>query len=173
MKAREWIKLIEAKKDELKPAIERAFKESFAIGTGCSMQDCVILDEDGDIRNSYEDYNSTSGDVWKGRAIYIVKFKSNSTAPDYNGYFDKYALFYEKQGELVKKFNEDLDEEDQKTFVELDGYEVYNLLSDHFTGLLDEIEENEIECQMEAFDWEESLDRKIEELKQDAAYEDA
>jgi len=81
MKSKQWIKLIENKRDEILDKLEEALKMAFEMNSGVTE---VILSQDGKVDiATYTSENSTDGDVYAGTAIAIRRFDAQD--------FRKYA----------------------------------------------------------------------------------
>lgn len=159
-----WEELVEKCDEEIRDKITEAIRMAYESPWGIIR---VILHEDGDVCLAHFASDSTTdGEVWSGRAIYIVSFDANDyhitndlydlekedaeriIAKECNGkeYFDKYIQDLEKSEEEDKDFDardiyyDYLPEEIQKCVYEnlVDGFISY-YFERYYNDLIDNL----------------------------------
>lgn len=159
-----WEELVEKCDEEIRDKITEAIRMAYESPWGIIR---VILHEDGDVYLAHFASDSTTdGEVWSGRAIYIVSFDANDyhitndlydlekedaeriIAKECNGkeYFDKYIQDLEKSEEEDKDFDardiyyDYLPEEIQKCVYEnlVDGFISY-YFERYYNDLIDNL----------------------------------
>jgi len=159
-----WEKLFKEHEDEIQDKITEAIRMAYESPWGIIR---VILHEDGDVYLAHFASDSTTdGEVWSGRAIYIVSFDANDyhitndlydlekedaeriMTKECNGkeYFDKYIQDLEKSEEEDKDFDardiyyDYLPEEIQKCVYEnlVDGFISY-YFERYYNDLIDNL----------------------------------
>jgi hypothetical protein len=159
-----WEKLAEKFEEKIKDKIEEAIEMAYESPWGIIS---VVLHEDGDVYVTHDASDSTTdGEVWAGRAIYIVSFDANDyhitndlydlekedaeriIAKECNGkeYFDKYIQDLENSEEEDKDFDardiyyDYLPPEIQKLVYEdlVDAY-VYYYFTEYYDDLINNL----------------------------------
>jgi len=165
MDGKDWIELIEKKRDEILEKLEEALKQAFE-AKSCVFE--VILDEDGKVDiATYTSENEMDGDVWNGRAIAIHRFNAEDfikgQSLDNTDLEDlSIMLKYIPGGlEALNKF--------QKEQKEFDKYKFLDSLPSELSEKLNNIVfENEVDFYSYFFD--DYIDERIKEIEDSESF---
>ena len=77
MTNKEWKELALEQEEEIKKAMQEAFRDSIG-DIKDSWSYAVVLDDEGDVSTRFLSQNSTCGDVWKGSAIVVASWERDT-----------------------------------------------------------------------------------------------
>ncbi|MGI5927813.1 MAG: hypothetical protein ACOX8A_11680, partial [Thermacetogeniaceae bacterium] len=162
MTNKDWLKLMEEKEDEIREKLEELYLQAAHnhdenFGSFAS-ENCLILDDDGELSIVKETPNTMDGRVWAGKAMYIAKLK------DFHLFENEDEEEWIRQ-ELGEKF-----QEFEKFLEENDGYPVLDTLKEYDSSSYQNIIDDmafQVES-IDAPDWAElRYHMKIAQLKEE------
>lgn len=100
-----WKKLIEENRAKIEKAIFEAWEYMLTDDYTVSMENAVLLWDDGDITTHYRDQNSFSEGEFNGKAICITAWGGQKDEECYNTFVNDYDTLREAEEEYVKFYS--------------------------------------------------------------------
>lgn len=159
MTNREWIKMVEEKRDEIVEKIREILRQAYEYETSILE---VVLTEEGEIdMGQYVSDSTTDGEVYTGKAISLVKFN----ASEFNVTDSFYDMDQKDVRDMLKQYNaESFLDEFKKENKEYDPIEFYYSIPDNVREKIDEeIIGNEVDWYFEINDVIENIIHNLEQ----------
>lgn len=160
--SKNWVSIIETARDELREAIKETYQQS--VCGNVDLEYRVSINREGKVESYYQFPGTIPADEWHGKAICVFKSQGWRPEIDYKGYFTAGGLLEDRASEIVNKHNE-INNESATDIKELSEIDIIEVVQNHLTEIMDEIEENERDYATEDFDPDIPIDQTIREIK--------